>query len=85
MNESLIDALKSIDVRLRGCFGTPISAEDAYDSFYQEIVAEALAECPDPINYLIVGEFATKHNVSYNELCVMVRAAAAVHPDGGKR
>lgn len=38
------EALAELDGRLRACFGEPISAEDAYDSFYQEIVADALAE-----------------------------------------
>jgi hypothetical protein len=27
----------------------------------------------EPINYFIVGEFASKHNLDYNELCTMVR------------
>lgn len=40
----LLDVLKSLDVRLRSCFSDPISTKDAYDSFYQEMVAEAIAK-----------------------------------------
>ena len=40
----LLDALRSIDQRLKECWrmGGPISAHEAYDSFYQEIVQEAI-------------------------------------------
>jgi hypothetical protein len=43
MTELLREALADLDERLRACFGEPISAEEAYDSFYQEIVRAALA------------------------------------------
>lgn len=39
-----IAALRDLDARLRACMVNQISAADAYDSFYQETVAEALAE-----------------------------------------
>ena len=41
--DACIDALRSLDARLRACMKDPISAAEAYDSFYQEIVSEALA------------------------------------------
>lgn len=40
----LLEALMEIDARLRRCAAEPISAADAYDSFYQEIVASAIAK-----------------------------------------
>lgn len=40
------EALRSIDKRLRDCFGHPITAEDAYDSFYQDEVDAAMKEQP---------------------------------------
>ncbi len=43
MSSDIREALAELDKRLRECFGLPISAEEAYDSFYQEIVADALA------------------------------------------
>ncbi len=42
LNAELLAALQAIDERLRACTG-PVSATEAYDSFYQEIVAEAIA------------------------------------------
>jgi hypothetical protein len=43
--EEMRDVLKSLDTRLRKCSSnSSISAADAYDSFYQEIVADALAK-----------------------------------------
>ncbi len=44
-NAELVEVLRSIDTRLRICLKGPISAAEAYDSFYQELVAEALAKC----------------------------------------
>ena len=38
----LLEALESLDKRLRECMTAPISAAEAYDSFYQEIAAEAI-------------------------------------------
>lgn len=40
----LLTALKDLDERLRKCFNAPITAQEAYDSFHQHIVAKALAE-----------------------------------------
>ena len=37
----LLEALLEIDTRLRACIEAGASAQDAYDSFYQEIVSEA--------------------------------------------
>lgn len=44
MNSETIlrEALVALDERFRECFGHPITAEEAYDSFYQDIVREAL-------------------------------------------
>ena len=38
------DALEALDARLRECLKAPISAAEAYDSFYQEMVADALKD-----------------------------------------
>lgn len=46
--EACIGALRSLDERLRACSKDPITAAEAYDSFYQEIVTEALAEFDKP-------------------------------------
>lgn len=45
----MYEALKNIDARLRECMaiGPDVSAEDAYDSFYQDIVRAALAKAED--------------------------------------
>lgn len=40
----LLDALKSLNDRLHTCIRLNVSAQDAYDSFYQEIVAEAISK-----------------------------------------
>lgn len=40
----VIDALHSLDARLKECMNHPISASEAYDSFYREIVSETLKE-----------------------------------------
>lgn len=39
----LLEALSSIDGRLRACMNHPITAAEAYDSFYQAVVSDALA------------------------------------------
>lgn len=44
--DSAIEVLRDLDARLRACFGLPVTAEEAYDSSYQEIVAAALT-APD--------------------------------------
>jgi hypothetical protein len=46
--DEALTALRDLDARLRECFGQPISAEEAYDSFYQEIVAAALSRSAVP-------------------------------------
>ena len=38
----LLDALLSLDKRLRECMADPITAAEAYDTFYQDIVSDAL-------------------------------------------
>ena len=38
------EALGALDARLRECLKAPISAAEAYDSFYQEMVADALKD-----------------------------------------
>jgi hypothetical protein len=43
-HDELIGALRDLDKRLRACFGDPITAQEAYDSFYQDIVASAIAK-----------------------------------------
>ena len=40
--EKLRGVLRDLDVRLRECSNISASAEDAYDSYYQDMVAEAL-------------------------------------------
>lgn len=40
----LIEALQSLDRRFRVGIELGLSAEEAYDSFYQEIVSEAIAK-----------------------------------------
>jgi hypothetical protein len=40
--DELLGVLIDLDERLRQCFDGPITAKEAYDSFYQEIVAEAI-------------------------------------------
>lgn len=42
--KELEQTLRTIDGRLRQCFDDPITAREAYDSFYQEIVAAALSK-----------------------------------------
>lgn len=42
--KELEEALSTIDGRLRQCFDDPITAREAYDFFYQEIVAAALSK-----------------------------------------
>jgi hypothetical protein len=41
-----VEALRALDERLRDCMNAPILASDAYDSFYQELVASALLSPP---------------------------------------
>jgi hypothetical protein len=41
--DELLAALKALDERLRACAKEPISAQEAYDSFYQEMVESAIA------------------------------------------
>lgn len=41
---ALLAALKELDARLRECASQPISAAEAYDSFYQDIVSDAIAQ-----------------------------------------
>ncbi len=38
----LLEALQSIDERLKKCKGFPINTLEVFDSFYQEIVTEAI-------------------------------------------
>lgn len=38
----LRNALIAMDARLRECFGKPITAEDAYDSYFQQMVIDAI-------------------------------------------
>jgi hypothetical protein len=42
--KELEETLSTIDGRLRQCFDDPITAREAYDSFYQELVAAALSK-----------------------------------------
>lgn len=42
--KELEQTLRTIDGRLRQCFDDPITAREAYDSFYQEIVAAAISK-----------------------------------------
>lgn len=42
--KELRQTLSTIDERLRQCFDDPITAREAYDSFYQKIVAAALSK-----------------------------------------
>ena len=44
LSREALDALRSLDQRLRSCFSDPITVSEAYDSFYQEIVAETIAK-----------------------------------------
>lgn len=41
--ETLVAVLRDLDARLRECMALGLSAAEAYDSFYQETTAEALA------------------------------------------
>ena len=41
-HRELLDSLRELDARLRACFGDPITAEEAYDSFYQDMVQAAI-------------------------------------------
>lgn len=41
--ETLVAVLRDLDARLRECMALGLSAAEAYDSFYQETMAEALA------------------------------------------
>lgn len=40
--DELAEALLTLDERLRKCSELPITASEAYDSFYQEMVSTAL-------------------------------------------
>ena len=42
--DELLAALLTVDLRLRKCFGQCVYADEAYDSFYQEIVAAAISK-----------------------------------------
>lgn len=39
----LLEALKSIQSRINSCKGLPISALEIFDSFFQEVIDEAIA------------------------------------------
>lgn len=41
--ETPVAVLRDLDARLRECMALGLSAAEAYDSFYQETTAEALA------------------------------------------
>jgi len=43
-NAELLAALELIDKRLRECASMPISAAEAYDSFYQSEISNAIAK-----------------------------------------
>lgn len=43
-HQRLKEALNELDLRLKSCGNDPISARDAYDSFYQSLVSTALEQ-----------------------------------------
>jgi len=43
----LLEALKAIDERLENCSNSPICADEIYDSFYKDIVQQAIKKATE--------------------------------------
>lgn len=43
--DELLAALLTVDLRLRKCFGQCVYADEAYDSFYQDVVRASIDQC----------------------------------------